>query len=135
MVGFLGEPAAAALLIRAVEDVLAAGQALTPDLGGRATIAELSAAVAATVRRPRAQWLTGAVARGESRQWSPAARPSASTLAQTFEAQTSEQARPTNTARSTSPGRPHFSSGGGAAARRSGKHSRVPSGQSVRGSV
>jgi tartrate dehydrogenase/decarboxylase/D-malate dehydrogenase len=51
MLDFLGEPAAGDLLMRAVEQVLAAGETLTPDLGGRATTAELAAAVAAAVRR------------------------------------------------------------------------------------
>ena len=51
MLDFLGEPAAASLLMRAIEDVLAAGQALTPDLGGRATTAALSAATRAALRR------------------------------------------------------------------------------------
>jgi tartrate dehydrogenase/decarboxylase / D-malate dehydrogenase len=51
MLDFLGESAAANLLMRAIEDVLAAGEMLTPDLGGRATTAQLSAAVRDAVRR------------------------------------------------------------------------------------
>jgi tartrate dehydrogenase/decarboxylase / D-malate dehydrogenase len=51
MLDFLGESAAAGLLMGAIEDVLAAGKALTPDLGGRATTAELSAATRAAIRR------------------------------------------------------------------------------------
>ena len=42
MLDFLGERAAADLLMRAIETTLAEGQALTPDLGGRATTRECS---------------------------------------------------------------------------------------------
>src|SRR5262249_4468568 len=49
LLDFLGETAAAARLMRAIEQVLAAGTALTPDLGGRATTADLSAAVRTAV--------------------------------------------------------------------------------------
>ncbi|WP_063000098.1 tartrate dehydrogenase [Nocardia mikamii] len=46
MLGHLGESAAAAAVDRAVCDVLAAGEVLTPDLGGTATTADLGTAVA-----------------------------------------------------------------------------------------
>jgi tartrate dehydrogenase/decarboxylase/D-malate dehydrogenase len=46
MLDHLGESAAAAAVDRAVCDVLAAGEVLTPDLGGTATTAELGTAIA-----------------------------------------------------------------------------------------
>ena len=46
MLDHLGESAAAAAIDRAVCDVLAAGEVLTPDLGGTATTAELGTAIA-----------------------------------------------------------------------------------------
>ena len=49
MLEHLGEPGAAALLMRAVEAVCAAGM-VTPDLGGTATTAEVTRAVCETVR-------------------------------------------------------------------------------------
>ena len=49
MLEHLGEDAAAALLMRAVEQVCAAG-VLTPDLGGRATTVEVTRAVCEAVR-------------------------------------------------------------------------------------
>ncbi|MFC8047737.1 tartrate dehydrogenase [Nocardia sp. NPDC057353] len=51
----LGEDGAAGAVERAVDEVLAAGQVLTPDLGGSATTAELGAAIA-----DRARELAGA---------------------------------------------------------------------------
>jgi tartrate dehydrogenase/decarboxylase/D-malate dehydrogenase len=51
MLDFLGERTAADRLMRAIEAVLADGQCLTPDLGGLATTAELSAAVRVALRR------------------------------------------------------------------------------------
>ncbi len=45
MLDHLGEPAAATLLMSAIERTLAAGDVLTPDLGGRATTAEVTARV------------------------------------------------------------------------------------------
>jgi tartrate dehydrogenase/decarboxylase / D-malate dehydrogenase len=45
MLDHLNEPAAAALLMSAIERTLAAGDVLTPDLGGRATTAEVTARV------------------------------------------------------------------------------------------
>ncbi len=47
----LGQPEAAADVMRAIESVLSNGPR-TPDLGGKATTAELGAAVAAAVERP-----------------------------------------------------------------------------------
>jgi tartrate dehydrogenase/decarboxylase/D-malate dehydrogenase len=47
MLEHLGEPDAAALLMGAIERTLAAGDALTPDLGGRATTAGVTARVCA----------------------------------------------------------------------------------------
>jgi tartrate dehydrogenase/decarboxylase/D-malate dehydrogenase len=49
MLDHLGEAEAAAALMGAIEGVLAAGSALTPDLGGRATTAEVTEAVCAAV--------------------------------------------------------------------------------------
>lgn len=46
----LGEPAAAARLLRAIERVTAAGRPFTPDLGGSASTAEVTAAVIEAVR-------------------------------------------------------------------------------------
>ncbi len=48
MLDHLGEPAAAATLMRAVEQVCAAGT-MTPDLGGTATTAQVTAAVCAAI--------------------------------------------------------------------------------------
>ncbi len=50
MLDFLGERGAAARLMGAIERVLAAGRALTPDLGGRATTREVTDAVIAALR-------------------------------------------------------------------------------------
>ncbi|MDA2814529.1 tartrate dehydrogenase [Nocardiopsis sp. RSe5-2] len=51
MLDHLGEPEAAAAVLRAVEEVLAGDRAaLTPDLGGSGTTASLGAAVAAAVK-------------------------------------------------------------------------------------
>ena len=49
MLDHLGEPEAAAGLMSAIEGVLASGRALTPDLGGRATTAEVTEAVCAAL--------------------------------------------------------------------------------------
>ena len=49
MLDHLGEPAAAARLMAAVEQVCATGL-LTPDLGGKATTAEVTRAVCEAVR-------------------------------------------------------------------------------------
>ena len=49
MLEHLGEPAAAALLMRAVEQVCAAG-VMTPDLGGKATTVEVTRAVCDAIR-------------------------------------------------------------------------------------
>jgi tartrate dehydrogenase/decarboxylase / D-malate dehydrogenase len=51
MLDFLGEQAAADLVMRAIEAVLADGKALTPDLGGKASTAEVSEAVRDAARR------------------------------------------------------------------------------------
>ena len=45
MLDFLGEGAAAAALLDAIEAVTAEGRVLTPDLGGRATTADVTGAV------------------------------------------------------------------------------------------
>jgi len=50
MLEHLGEPAAAARLLRAIERVTAAGRPFTPDLGGSAGTAEVTAAVIEAVR-------------------------------------------------------------------------------------
>jgi tartrate dehydrogenase/decarboxylase / D-malate dehydrogenase len=50
MLDHLGEPAAAARLMAAIERTLAAGDVLTPDLGGRATTAEVTARVCDLLR-------------------------------------------------------------------------------------
>jgi tartrate dehydrogenase/decarboxylase/D-malate dehydrogenase len=47
----LGEQEAAALLMRAIEEVLAAGQVRTPDLGGTATTRQLGEAIRAHLRK------------------------------------------------------------------------------------
>ncbi|PPJ29463.1 tartrate dehydrogenase [Nocardia nova] len=52
MLDHLGESAAAAAVDRAVCDVLAAGEVLTPDLGGTATTAELGTAIAERAAAP-----------------------------------------------------------------------------------
>ncbi len=49
MLTYLGEAAAAARLMAAIERVLAEGKALTPDLGGRASTAEMTQAVCSTL--------------------------------------------------------------------------------------
>jgi tartrate dehydrogenase/decarboxylase/D-malate dehydrogenase len=51
MLDFLGEQAAADLVMRAIEAVLAEGQVLTPDLGGTARTAEVTEAVRDAARR------------------------------------------------------------------------------------
>jgi tartrate dehydrogenase/decarboxylase/D-malate dehydrogenase len=50
MLDHLGEPAAASRLMAAIERTLAAGDVLTPDLGGRATTAEVTARVCGLLR-------------------------------------------------------------------------------------
>jgi tartrate dehydrogenase/decarboxylase/D-malate dehydrogenase len=50
MLDHLGEPAAAARLMAAIERTLASGEVLTPDLGGRATTAEVTARVCDLLR-------------------------------------------------------------------------------------
>jgi tartrate dehydrogenase/decarboxylase/D-malate dehydrogenase len=50
MLEFLGEKAAAELVSRAVQGVLAEGQALTPDLGGRARTPQVTEAVLSRMR-------------------------------------------------------------------------------------
>ncbi len=49
MLDHLGEAEAAAVLLRAIERALASGQATTPDLGGTATTAQVTAAVCAAL--------------------------------------------------------------------------------------
>ncbi len=49
MLDHLGEAAVAASLLQAIERALASGQALTPDLGGTATTAQVTAAVIAAL--------------------------------------------------------------------------------------
>jgi tartrate dehydrogenase/decarboxylase/D-malate dehydrogenase len=49
MLEHLGEAEAAAAIVAAIERVLAAGRVLTPDMGGRATTAELGRAIAAEI--------------------------------------------------------------------------------------
>ncbi len=51
MLDYLGEPSAAASLMRAIEAVTAQGQVLTPDLGGRASTREMSEAVREQLRK------------------------------------------------------------------------------------
>jgi tartrate dehydrogenase/decarboxylase/D-malate dehydrogenase len=53
MLEHLGEAKAAARLMKAIEQVTASGLQ-TPDLGGKATTAEVTRAVAQAVRQPRA---------------------------------------------------------------------------------
>src|SRR5438270_7725611 len=55
LLDFLGEHEAAALLMRAIEEVLANGQAHTPDLGGTATTRQLGEAIREKVRSLVAQ--------------------------------------------------------------------------------
>jgi tartrate dehydrogenase/decarboxylase/D-malate dehydrogenase len=50
MLDHLGEPAAATLLMSAIERALAAGDVLTPDLGGSATTAEVTARICDLLR-------------------------------------------------------------------------------------
>ncbi len=50
MLDHLGAPAAAAAVMRAIEETLADGSVLTPDLGGTASTHELGAAIASRVR-------------------------------------------------------------------------------------
>jgi tartrate dehydrogenase/decarboxylase/D-malate dehydrogenase len=52
MLEFLGEGAAANLIVSAVREVLAEGRALTPDLGGTARTSQLTDAVLAKMRAP-----------------------------------------------------------------------------------
>jgi len=49
MLDHLGEPAAAATVMSAIETVLADGKVTTPDLGGTATTESLGKAIAAAV--------------------------------------------------------------------------------------
>jgi tartrate dehydrogenase/decarboxylase/D-malate dehydrogenase len=51
MLRHLGEAGAAGRVMAAIEEVLAAGEIRTPDLGGRASTAEVGAALIAAVRR------------------------------------------------------------------------------------
>ena len=51
LLDFLGEREAAALLMQAIESVLAAGQVRTPDLGGTATTRQMGEAIRAHVRQ------------------------------------------------------------------------------------
>lgn len=53
MLDHLGERAAGAAVLRAIEDVLGDGTRLTPDLGGNGTTSELGTAVADAVRNAR----------------------------------------------------------------------------------
>ncbi len=53
MLEHLGETAAAAKLMAAIEEVTASGRCLPPDLGGRATTREVTAAVCAALRQGR----------------------------------------------------------------------------------
>jgi tartrate dehydrogenase/decarboxylase/D-malate dehydrogenase len=53
LLDFLGEQDAAALLMQAIEQVLAAGQVRTPDLGGQSTTRDLTDAVIAALQRAR----------------------------------------------------------------------------------
>ena len=55
MLDFLGEHEAAALLMRAIEEVLARGQVRTPDLGGTATTRQLGHAIREQVQSQVAQ--------------------------------------------------------------------------------
>lgn len=55
MLDFLGEHEAAALLMRAIEEVLARGQVHTPDLGGTATTRQLGHAIREQVQSQVAQ--------------------------------------------------------------------------------
>ena len=48
---YLGQKAAAALLLHAVETVIAQGRVLTPDLGGQATTGEVTQAVIQALRQ------------------------------------------------------------------------------------
>jgi tartrate dehydrogenase/decarboxylase/D-malate dehydrogenase len=50
MLEHLGEPAAAARLMRAIEHVTSQGEALPPDLGGKAGTAEVTRAVIEALR-------------------------------------------------------------------------------------
>jgi len=53
MLDHLGQPEAAALVLRAIEATLSRGEGLTPDLGGSGTTDELGRAIAAEVMRGR----------------------------------------------------------------------------------
>jgi isocitrate/isopropylmalate dehydrogenase len=55
MLDFLGEHEAAAVLMRAIEEVLARGQARTPDLGGTATTRQLGHAIREQIQSQVAQ--------------------------------------------------------------------------------
>ena len=50
MLGHLGEPEAGARLMQAIELVTSRGEALSPDLGGKATTAEVTDAIIAAIR-------------------------------------------------------------------------------------
>jgi tartrate dehydrogenase/decarboxylase/D-malate dehydrogenase len=50
MLDFLGEKAAAAVLMQAIEAVTRDGRTLTPDLGGTATTGEVATAVCERIR-------------------------------------------------------------------------------------
>jgi tartrate dehydrogenase/decarboxylase/D-malate dehydrogenase len=51
MLDHLGEPEAARLVMRAMEQVVARGETLTPDFGGTATTDEVAGAVIAAIGR------------------------------------------------------------------------------------
>jgi len=55
MLEHLGEPAAAAAVRAAVDVVLAAGQLITPDLGGAAGTEEMTVAITAALSAPDAR--------------------------------------------------------------------------------
>ena len=54
MLDHLGEPRAATRLMRAIELVTERGEALSPDLGGRATTDEMTEAVIGALKRVNA---------------------------------------------------------------------------------
>ena len=49
MIGHLGHPDAEARILAAIENVLSSGDVKTPDLGGKATTAQMTAAVRAAM--------------------------------------------------------------------------------------
>jgi tartrate dehydrogenase/decarboxylase/D-malate dehydrogenase len=49
MIGHLGHPEAEARILAAIEKVLSSGEVKTPDLGGKATTAQMTAAVRAAM--------------------------------------------------------------------------------------